>query len=112
MSAIQDMRDAAASLPDGSIVKKMLIWAELELGERAERIFELEATLQEENDQYQAVVSALNTAKTGLDAMSAAIHRALWAPEKPARDITSHVNSMMAHGVAPYAKVKKTRSKA
>ena len=111
MTVIQEMREAAALLPDGQ-VKKMLIWAELELGERADRIFELEDDLMRESDQYAALVNALQAAKEATEAVTKGIHAALWQPEPPARDVTSFVNCMAAHGVEPYAKKKRVKKEA
>lgn len=108
MTIITEMREAASMLPD-SPVKKMLIWAELELGERADRIFELEedeTALYKEVDELRIELRRL---KTLLEEAAKSITRALFEIPPPAVDLAPHQNIMAAHGVAPYAKTKRIK---
>lgn len=96
MTVITEMREAAAGLPD-SPVKKMLIWAELELGERADRIFELE---EDETALYKEIDGLrleLHRVKGMLQGMASGIAIALVEMPAPAVDL------------APYAKTKRTK---
>ena len=63
------------------------------------------ADLHAENKHLRDLLQAINT---GIDTLSATARRAYVEPWRTcARDITSHVNFMLASGITPYAKVKR-----
>lgn len=106
----QRMAAVAETLPAGSEARKMLAWAAIELDDRAETIDDLEAEIQEYSDGYHALARALHKAKVALEDVNRDIHAALWQPEPPAKDLAPFKNVMAAHGVAPYAKAKRTKA--
>lgn len=103
MAVIQEMRDVAASLEPGSQVRKMLTWAELELGERAEQIFELEEEIKQESDARIKVEQALHNIKQQLEQLTSNIREGLFAPSPPPRD-TSGFARISQTGKAKKAK--------
>lgn len=112
MSTIKYLRDMAATLPDGDL-KKALTWAELELGERADHIFELEDDIASQSREIDALRLSLHSVKRDLELVASAVHGALFEMPPPAVDRAPHINIMAAHGVMPYAKTKnKPRSAA
>lgn len=100
MSVIQEMRDAAEQLEPGSQVRKMLTWAELELGERADQIFSLEEELKEESDLRVKLEDALHKAKHALEQAADALGAALFTPAPTPRDTS---------GFARISQVKKQK---
>ena len=63
------------------------------------------ADLHAENKHLRDLLQAINN---GIDTLSATARRAYVEPWRTcARDITSHVNFMLASGITPYAKVKR-----
>jgi hypothetical protein len=101
------MREAAALLPADDPVRKALIWADMELGDRYDQICELEEENDTLSDQYAELVHAMQNAKDVLESVTKGIHSALWQPELPPVDHAPFINCMAAQGVAPYAKAKR-----
>ncbi len=85
MTILTQMREAADLLPVDDPVRKALIWADMELGDRSDRIFELE---EDETSLYKEI-----------DVLRLELHRV--------KALLEHQNIMAAHGVAPYAKTKR-----
>ena len=107
MTTLTQMREAAALLPADDPVRKALIWADMELGDRFDQICELEEEIKQMSDQHASLVDALQSAKRDLETVTKGIHSALWQPEIPAVDHAPFRNCMAAHGVEPYAKTKR-----
>ena len=101
------MREAADLLPADSPVRKALIWADMELGDRYDQICELEEEIKDLSDKNALLAGALNSAKCDLKRVTECIHNALWLPELPPVDHAPFINCMAAHGVEPYAKAKR-----
>ena len=51
MTALNDLRQCAATLPDESDAKRFLLWAEIHIGDLQDQIFELEADLSATNKE-------------------------------------------------------------
>lgn len=109
MSAIADEMTAMAAEQTDPRVAKMLRWAAIELDDRAETIAGLDGEITGYSDGYAGLASALNTARTALEAIAADINLALWQPQPPAVDLAPFKNVMAAHGVEPYAKAKRKK---
>jgi len=109
VTTLTQMREAADLLPADSPVRKALIWADMELGDRYDQICELEEEYADLNDQYIRLVNALNSAKCDLETVTKGIHAALWQPPKPPVDHAPFINCMAAQGVEPYAKTKRKK---
>lgn len=106
MTAITELRAEAAKHPAGSHLAKLLSWAELHIGDQAIVIEELEADLKAANEEVAALNKALGQLGELFD-----VGKRIVIEGKPcepyatcARDLTSFINIMAAHGVAPYAK--------
>lgn len=109
MTAITELRAEAAKHPPGSHLAKLLGWAELHIGDQAIVIEELEADLATKNEDIKSLSTALSQITDVLD-----VAKRIAAAGKPcepystcAHDLTSFINIMAAHGVAPYAKSHK-----
>ena len=107
MTTLTQMREAADLLPADDPVRKALIWADMELGDRYDQICEMEEEYADLNDQYTQLVNALQSAKNTLEGVTKGIHSALWQPPMPAVDHAPFKNCMAVHGVEPYAKAKR-----
>ncbi len=107
MTTLTQMREAADTLPVDSLVRKALIWADMELGDRYDQICELEEEIKAMSDQYTMLVHALMSVKHDLETAAKGIHGALWQPEIPPVDRAPFINCMAAQGVEPYAKAKR-----
>lgn len=107
MTTLTQMREAADILPVDDPVRKALIWADMELGDRYDQICELEEEIKSQSDQITSLTEALQKAKNALQELAADIHGALWQPCIPAVDHAPFINCMAAHGVEPYAKAKR-----
>jgi len=111
MSVIQEMRDTAAAMEDGP-AKKMLIWAELELGERADQIFELEEEVKELFDESEKLREALCAIKAALQVVSGHAHSQAFklSGDMFTRDFAPFINLMGGHhGDPDYGKKTKPR---
>ncbi len=108
------MRGEATKLPPDSATHKMLVWAEMELGERADRIFELEDELkraQADADKYRLALMQVK------EALQVVVKHAMLesyeiSADDFARDFAPYKNAMAHHGIEPYAKPKRTRKTA
>jgi len=109
MTTLTQMREAAALLPADSPVRKALIWADMELGDRFDQICELEEEYAELSDRYESLVSAMQLSKEVLESVTKGIHSALWLPELPPVDHAPFINCLAAQGFEPYAKGKAKR---
>lgn len=108
MSTIKFLRDIAEGMIDGD-TKKAMVWAELELGERAEHIFELEEEVKQGIAQEEVLREALCKAKYMLEEVCRVLHSAAFRMPPPAVDMAPFTNVMAAHGVEPYAKGKRKK---
>ena len=108
MSTVNFLRDIAAGMKDCDI-KKAMVWAELELGERADHIFELEDEVKQGIAQEEALREALCKAKAMLEDVCKVLHSAAFQMPPPAVDMAPFTNVMAAHGVEPYAKRKRSK---
>jgi len=109
MTTLTQMREAADLLPADSPVRKALIWADMELGDRYDQICELQEEIKDLSDKNALLAGALNSAKHDLDAVTKGIHSALWLPELPPVDHAPFINCLAAQGFEPYAKGKAKR---
>ena len=107
MTTLTQMREAAALLPADSPIRKALIWADMELGDRFDQIFELEEDISSRDREIDALRLALHSIKRDLDLVASAVHGALFEMPAPAVDHAPFINCMAAHGVEPYAKTKR-----
>ncbi len=107
MTTLTQMREAADLLPANDPVRKALIWADMELGDRFDQICELEEEIKSQSDQITGLTEALQKAKTALENVTGQIHGALWQPYIQAVDHAPFINCMAAQGVEPYAKTKR-----
>ncbi|MCF8156328.1 MAG: hypothetical protein K9K35_10020 [Rhodoferax sp.] len=107
MTTLTQMREAAALLPTDDPVRKALIWADMELGDRYDQICELEEENDRLCDENNKLVQAMQAAKELIDSVSADLRNAIWQPAPPAVDHAPFKNIMAAHGVEPYAKAKR-----
>lgn len=107
MTTLTEMRKAADTLPADSQVRKMLILADMELGDRCDQIFDLEEEVAERDREIDALRLALHAVKRDLELVTAAVRDALFVMPAPAVDHAPFINCMAAQGVAPYAKAKR-----
>lgn len=107
MTTLTQMREAAELLPADSPVRKALIWADMELGDRCDQIFDLEEEVAERDREIDALRLALHTTKSNLGFIASALHDALFEMPAPAVDHAPFINCMAAQGVEPYVKVKR-----
>jgi len=112
MSAIADEMTVMAAEQTDPRVAQMLRWAAVELDDRAETIAGLDDEITDYSDGYAKLASALNTARTALEAIASDINFALWQPQAPAVDLAPFKNVMAHHGVEPYAKAKRKKKAA
>ena len=107
MTTLTQMREAAETLPADSPVRKMLIWADMELGDRFDQIFELEEDVADRDREIDALRLALHAVKRDLELVTAAVRDALFEMPAPDVDHAPFINCMAAQGVEPYAKAKR-----
>ena len=112
--AVIALREEAAKHPAGSETASILAWAEIELGDRAERIFELEDDQKRANEctsKYQLALKQLHEA-LGITAKYAGRESHELIADDFARDFAPYKNVMAYHGVEPYVKPKRVRKAA
>lgn len=107
MTTLTQMREAADTLPADSPVRKALIWADMELGDRFDQIFDLEEEVAGRDREIDALRLALHAVKRDLETVTKAVHGALFVMPAPDVDHAPFINCMAAQGVAPYAKAKR-----
>ena len=109
MTTLTQMREAADLLPADSPVRKALIWADMELGDRCDQIFELEEDIASRDREIDGLRLALHSIKRDLELVARAVHGALFEMPAPAVDHAPFINCMAAQGVEPYAKAKRKK---
>lgn len=109
MTTLTQMREAADLLPADSPVRKALIWADMELGDRCDQIFELEEEISDRDREIDALRLSLHAVKRDLETVAKAVHGALFEMPAPAVDHAPFINCLAAQGFEPYAKGKAKR---
>ena len=104
MTTLTQMREAADTLPADSPVRKALIWADMELGDRCDQIFDLENEIARCNREIHALQQSLHSVKRDLELVIAGVHGALFVMPAPAVDHAPFINCLAAQGFEPYAK--------
>ena len=107
MTTLTQMREAAELLPADSPVRKALIWADMELGDRFDQICELQDDNAAKDREIDALRLSLNGVMRDLQHVLSDVHDALFVMPAPAVDHAPFINCMAAQGVAPYAKAKR-----
>lgn len=107
MTTLTQMREAADTLPSDSPVRKALIWADMELGDRFDQICELQDDNAAKDREIDALRLALHAVKRDLETVTKAVHLSLFQMPPPDVDHAPFINCMAAQGVGPYAKAKR-----
>jgi hypothetical protein len=111
MTALTNLRDEIKKHPAGSDTARILAWADVELGERADCIFELEDEIKALRDDKLRRVTTLNNVRDTLIKMADYILKENFdlPCDTFAKDFAPFKNVMAHHGVEPYVKPKKAR---